>query len=164
MTAARGLCRLNLPGQLQAGIPQPPRSLRIITHPRRRNGLFDRRQPDGHRHGNSDPDRDADPDAVGKPVRVRSPQDAIRMGIGLVTEDRKAQGLVLPLSVAQLAATAIRERRVVACGADRHPTPALRDLYWNQGFRHLTVVPVTGREQMVAVITLAVPNMRRNWL
>jgi len=31
----------------------------------------------------------------GKPVRVRTPQDAIRLGIGLVTEDRKAQGLVL---------------------------------------------------------------------
>lgn len=35
----------------------------------------------------------------GKPVRVRSPQDAIRLGIGLVTEDRKAQGLVLGMVV-----------------------------------------------------------------
>lgn len=35
----------------------------------------------------------------GKPVRVRSPQDAIRLGIGLVTEDRKAQGLVLGMAV-----------------------------------------------------------------
>jgi ribose transport system ATP-binding protein len=35
----------------------------------------------------------------GKPVRVRSPQDAIRLGIGLVTEDRKSQGLVLGLPV-----------------------------------------------------------------
>lgn len=65
------------------------------------------------------------------------------------------QMAVLPLSVAQLAATAIRERRVVACGADRHPTPALRDLYWNQGFRHLTVVPVAGREQILGVLHLA---------
>ncbi len=35
----------------------------------------------------------------GKPVKVRSPQDAIKMGIGLVTEDRKAQGLVLGMVV-----------------------------------------------------------------
>jgi ribose transport system ATP-binding protein len=35
----------------------------------------------------------------GKPVKIRSPQDAIRMGIGLVTEDRKAQGLVLGMVV-----------------------------------------------------------------
>lgn len=35
----------------------------------------------------------------GKPIRVRSPQDAIKLGIGLVTEDRKAQGLVLGMVV-----------------------------------------------------------------
>ena len=34
----------------------------------------------------------------GKPLRVRSPRDAIRQGICLLTEDRKAQGLVLGLS------------------------------------------------------------------
>lgn len=32
----------------------------------------------------------------GKPVRIRNPQDAIRAGIGLLTEDRKEQGLLLP--------------------------------------------------------------------
>jgi ribose transport system ATP-binding protein len=35
----------------------------------------------------------------GKPIKVKSPQDAIRQGIGLVTEDRKAQGLVLGMVV-----------------------------------------------------------------
>lgn len=35
----------------------------------------------------------------GKPVCVRSPRDAIASGICLLTEDRKAQGLVLGLSV-----------------------------------------------------------------
>lgn len=35
----------------------------------------------------------------GVPVTVRSPQDAIRQGIGLVTEDRKQQGLVLNMVV-----------------------------------------------------------------
>ncbi len=35
----------------------------------------------------------------GKEVRIRSPQDAIRLGIGLLTEDRKRYGLVLPLTI-----------------------------------------------------------------
>jgi len=35
----------------------------------------------------------------GKALRIRSPQEAIRNGIGLVTEDRKQQGLVLGMAV-----------------------------------------------------------------
>jgi ribose transport system ATP-binding protein len=35
----------------------------------------------------------------GEEVRIRSPQDAIRNGIGLLTEDRKTQGLVLGMTV-----------------------------------------------------------------
>jgi ribose transport system ATP-binding protein len=35
----------------------------------------------------------------GKPYRPRTPKDAIKSGIGFVTEDRKLQGLVLPMSV-----------------------------------------------------------------
>ena len=35
----------------------------------------------------------------GKPLDIRSPRDAIRAGICLLTEDRKSQGLVLGLSV-----------------------------------------------------------------
>ena len=35
----------------------------------------------------------------GKPYRPRSPQDAIRHGVALVTEDRKGQGLLLKLPV-----------------------------------------------------------------
>ena len=34
----------------------------------------------------------------GKPVTIRSPWEAIQHGIGLLTEDRKDEGLVLPLS------------------------------------------------------------------
>ena len=34
----------------------------------------------------------------GKPVRIRTPKQAIRLGISLVPEDRKRQGLVLPAS------------------------------------------------------------------
>jgi ribose transport system ATP-binding protein len=36
---------------------------------------------------------------AGTPVRVRSPHDAIAAGIALITEDRKAQGLVLGMGV-----------------------------------------------------------------
>jgi ribose transport system ATP-binding protein len=36
---------------------------------------------------------------AGGPVRLRTPAQAIRAGLGFVTEDRKGQGLVLPLSV-----------------------------------------------------------------
>ncbi len=35
----------------------------------------------------------------GQPLRIRSPRDAIAVGIGLLTEDRKLQGLVLGASV-----------------------------------------------------------------
>lgn len=35
-----------------------------------------------------------------KPIAIRSPADAIRHGIALVTEDRKGEGLLLPQSVA----------------------------------------------------------------
>ncbi|MBC7327786.1 sugar ABC transporter ATP-binding protein [bacterium] len=35
----------------------------------------------------------------GKEVKIRSPQDAIRLGIGLLTEDRKRYGLILPMTV-----------------------------------------------------------------
>ena len=36
----------------------------------------------------------------GKEVQIRSPQDAIKNGVALVTEDRKAQGLILEESIA----------------------------------------------------------------
>lgn len=35
----------------------------------------------------------------GKPVKIRQPLDAIKAGMGLLTEDRKLSGLFLPLSV-----------------------------------------------------------------
>jgi len=35
----------------------------------------------------------------GRPARIRSPRDAVRQGIALLTEDRKGQGLLLPLPI-----------------------------------------------------------------
>jgi len=34
-----------------------------------------------------------------RPAKIRSPRDAVRQGIALLTEDRKGQGLLLPLSI-----------------------------------------------------------------
>jgi ribose transport system ATP-binding protein len=47
----------------------------------------------------ADPYDSGSVELFGKPVRIKSPQDAIKLGIGLVTEDRKAQGLVLGMVV-----------------------------------------------------------------
>ncbi|MGH2614950.1 MAG: sugar ABC transporter ATP-binding protein [Thermomicrobiales bacterium] len=44
----------------------------------------------------------------GKPIRIRSPRQAIRAGIGFLTEDRKAEGLILPQSVRDNALLAVR--------------------------------------------------------
>ena len=42
----------------------------------------------------------------GKPVEIKSPRDAIRHGIGLLTEDRKNQGLVLGMTIRENATLA----------------------------------------------------------
>src|SRR5918993_2015185 len=44
----------------------------------------------------------------GKPVRIRSPRQAIRAGIGFLTEDRKLEGLILPQSVRDNTLLALR--------------------------------------------------------
>lgn len=46
----------------------------------------------------------------GKKVSIRSPEDAIRLGIGFVPEDRKEQGLVLGMSVSENISLANLER------------------------------------------------------
>ncbi|MEI5583636.1 MULTISPECIES: sugar ABC transporter ATP-binding protein [unclassified Agromyces] len=44
----------------------------------------------------------------GRPVRIASPRQAVRLGIALITEDRKAQGLALNQSIADNALLVIR--------------------------------------------------------
>jgi ABC-type sugar transport system ATPase subunit len=57
----------------------------------------------------------------GRPARIRSPRQAIRLGLGLVTEDRKEFGLVLPMSVKHnLTLTDLR--RCCRAGVIRHAT------------------------------------------
>ncbi len=54
-----------------------------------------------------------------KPATIRSPRDAVRQGIALLTEDRKTQGLLLPLSV-RVNATLTRMAGVTGlCGCIR---------------------------------------------
>jgi ribose transport system ATP-binding protein len=50
-------------------------------------------------HG-ADPVDAGQVEVFGRPVRIRSPRDAIALGIGLLTEDRKADGFLLKQSVA----------------------------------------------------------------
>jgi ribose transport system ATP-binding protein len=55
----------------------------------------------------------------GRQQRIRSPRAAIRAGIGLLTADRKAEGLVLPLSTTDNGLLAVRAlgRRAARAGA-----------------------------------------------
>jgi ribose transport system ATP-binding protein len=53
-----------------------------------------------------------------RPERIRSPRDAVRRGIALLTEDRKAQGLLLPLSI-RVNATLARMRDLLRFGIIR---------------------------------------------
>ncbi len=48
----------------------------------------------------ADKSKDLDVYIEGKPVRIRNPKEAKALGIGLVPEDRKLEGLVLPFTVA----------------------------------------------------------------
>jgi ABC-type sugar transport system ATPase subunit len=60
---------------------------------------------------------------AGQPTRIRSPREAIRLGIGLVPEDRKLQALVLGLAIRENMALSVLDRLsrfgVVRLGAER---------------------------------------------
>ena len=57
-----------------------------------------------------DPDATGEIRVRGQRVRVRSPRDAMQLGIGLVPEERKRQGLVLSMSAADNMSLSILER------------------------------------------------------
>jgi ABC-type sugar transport system ATPase subunit len=46
----------------------------------------------------------------GQPVAIRSPQDAVRLGIGYIPEDRKLQGLILSMTVRDNIALAVLDK------------------------------------------------------
>ena len=62
----------------------------------------------------------------GDVIRLAGPRDALDHGLVLVPEDRKAQGLILPQTIAEnLALGNYRARRAVRLD-HRHPNPAIR--------------------------------------
>ncbi|MCR1786463.1 sugar ABC transporter ATP-binding protein [Nocardioides carbamazepini] len=62
---------------------------------------------------------------AGRTVRVRSPRAAVRAGLALVTEDRKATGLALDLSILDNALGAVRAAFPGRTGAARREIPGL---------------------------------------
>jgi ribose transport system ATP-binding protein len=62
---------------------------------------------------------------MGKPVAIHSPSDAIRHGIGLLTEDRKQQGLFLLLSVRDNITMAVLNRLTRGMVTSRQKETAL---------------------------------------
>jgi len=65
----------------------------------------------------------------GKPVTIRNPQDAIRQGIGLLTEDRKQQGLFLQMSVRENLTMAVLQRLTHGAVTSRRKETALSARY-----------------------------------
>jgi len=55
-----------------------------------------------------------------RPARIRSPRDAVRLGLALLTEDRKQQGLLLPLPI-RCNVTLARLREVAWLGTFLRP-------------------------------------------
>jgi ribose transport system ATP-binding protein len=66
----------------------------------------------------------------GQEVRINTPADAVRQGIGWVPEDRKLQGLILGMDVKQNTTLSILERISAALGAiDARQERAIADHY-----------------------------------
>ncbi|MBN1854335.1 MAG: sugar ABC transporter ATP-binding protein [Pirellulales bacterium] len=61
-----------------------------------------------------------------RPARIRNPRDAVRLGIGMVPEDRKGQGLLLPLSI-RVNTTLTRIRGLLHPAQERRDTRYLVD-------------------------------------
>jgi ABC-type sugar transport system ATPase subunit len=77
-------------------------------------------------------DRFADGDVVidGKPIRVRSSRQAIRLGMTLIPEDRKRQGLVLQMNVRENVTLPIIDRFRRALGwVDRQTETSVADRF-----------------------------------
>ena len=82
----------------------------------------------------------------GRPTRIRSPQDAIRYGIGLVPEDRKQQALFLALAVRENASITILDRLLRWGGFVREDKE--RDLV--EEYRQKLNIRMASQEQAVA--------------
>jgi ribose transport system ATP-binding protein len=81
----------------------------------------------------------------GVTVRIASPRDAVRNGIAMLTEDRKAEGLVLGLSVRVNVALTVLDRIARAFGF----IPPARERALAQGFITSLRIRTPGSEQLV---------------
>jgi inositol transport system ATP-binding protein len=82
----------------------------------------------------------------GRPVRINSPADAIRYGIGLVPEDRKQQALFLSLAVRENASITVLNRLLRWGGFVRDEEE--RDLV--EEYRQKLNIRMTSQEQKIA--------------
>ncbi|MDZ4769081.1 MAG: sugar ABC transporter ATP-binding protein [Chloroflexota bacterium] len=94
----------------------------------------------------------------GQPVTIRSPHDAIRLGIGLVPEDRKQQALFLGLAAREnLSITALRGLTRLLVLVDRGAERALVEQYRQalnirMSSAEQTIVNLSGGNQQKVVI------------
>ncbi len=81
----------------------------------------------------------------GRPVRITSPRDAVRSGIAMLTEDRKAEGLVLGLPVRVNIALTVLDRLANMVGF----IPPARERSLAQSFISSLHIRTPGPEQLV---------------
>jgi ribose transport system ATP-binding protein len=92
------------------------------------------------------------------PTRIRSPKDAVRHGIALLTEDRKAEGLLLPLpirtniSIARLAAVSTGRTWLNSAAEEQMATGFVRDLAVNCRSAEQPVGQLSGGNQQKVVL------------
>jgi ABC-type sugar transport system ATPase subunit len=84
----------------------------------------------------------------GQPVEIRSPRQAIRLGLGLVPEDRKRQGLILSLSGVHNMSLPILRRLARLTWVRQDKERALANEYFDR-----LRVRATGREGPVASLS-----------
>jgi ribose transport system ATP-binding protein len=83
----------------------------------------------------------------GKPVKFRHPRQAVKAGIGFITEDRKAEGLALAQSIADNMMLAVR---TVLPARKRRSTPGLMTV---KELAEVTELRATGPEQEVRFLS-----------
>jgi ABC-type sugar transport system ATPase subunit len=81
----------------------------------------------------------------GRPVRITSPREAVRNGIAMLTEDRKAEGLVLGLPLRENVALAVLDRLARALGF----VPPASERALANGFIGSLHIRTPGPEQLV---------------
>lgn len=99
----------------------------------------------------------------GRPIRVRSPQEANRLGIGLVPEDRKLQGLVLSMTIRENISLASLNQ--VSWGPfirypseERLATEFISALNINPPWPEYKVIQLSGGNQQKTAIAKALAN------